>query len=838
MKLIDVTGGVAPKDLDHLLPRPKVDMNEATSAVGPILARVQKEGASALYSFAEHYDGVRPQRLRVPRSAMRAALAGLKPEVKAALEVSIRNMRAGHEAQKPLPVTTEIVPGGVVYQRYQPVGRVGLYVPGGLAVYPSSVVMNVVAAQTAGVPSLVVASPPQREADDPQFVGLPHPTILAACELLGVEEVVAAGGAQAIAALAYGFTDRTEDETYVSAPVDMVTGPGNIYVAAAKRLVKEVCGIDSEAGTTEIMVVADDSADPKLVAWDLISQAEHDPAAAAILVTDSDGLAQQVSDTVRDLSGQTQHVERIREALAGPQSAIVLVEDLDQAQQVVAAYGPEHLSVVTRNALDFAFRARNAGAVFVGPYSPVALGDYAAGSNHVLPTGGSARYDSGLNVLQFLRSVQIIDYSEQALRSVERTIVDLAEAEGLPAHGQATQARQELSGGASQVSEDTTQGASLPFRPELDDVLPYGAPMLDVPVRLNVNENPFPPSPEVIDSITEAVRVAAADLNRYADRDAINLREELADYVNEEAQVDVTSDQVWAANGSNEIMVQILQAFGGPTRLAMAQWPTYSMYEEYARDTNTRWRLVGGKKARKRRKKLPRFSAQRLIRAMHKRRPAVVFVPNPNNPTGAPVSSQDLEEILRASQYTGPGEGSAPGQGQATLVVVDEAYAEFRDPGVKSAIEMLDTYQNLVVTRTMSKAFAAAGLRLGYMVASPQVVQEVMKVRLPYHLSSITQAAAVATLKHADTQLAQVALVREERKKLASWLESQGLMVSASASNFLMFGPLEDPHEVWEELVNKGVLIREIPPTDYLRVTVGTPAENKTFKTALEEALK
>ncbi len=840
MKVIDLREERSFDNLQALLPRPQLGVAQAVEQVRPLMDRVRTEGAPALYDLDEQFDGVRPASLRVPRRALKKALAQLDPQVRHALEVAIGNARVAHRAQLPEPVATEVVPGGTVYQRYEPVGRVGLYVPGGLAVYPSSVVMNVVPAQVAGVQSLVVASPPQKHADDPDFVGLPHPTILAACELLGVAEVITVGGAQAIAAMAYGFEDEQVKDPYVCAPVDTVTGPGNIYVAAAKRVVQDVCGIDSEAGTTEIAVLADSTADPTLVAWDLISQAEHDPAAACVLVTDSEELGNRVQEALPGLVEQTLHSERIGQALSGEQSAIVLTKTLKDAVKVVEAYAPEHLEVVTKNALELSMTIRGAGAIFVGDYSPVPLGDYVAGSNHVLPTGGTARYASGLNVMQFLRSVQIVDYSQDALASVLPELQALAQAEGLPAHGQAAAARMRAADEdvAAVPSDPATR---LPLRAELSGIEPYGAPVIDVPVRLNVNENPFPPSEEVIDSITDAVREVAGDLNRYADRDAMELRTELAQYVSEESGVQVTSSQVWAANGSNEVMLQLLMAFGGPGRLAMAQWPTYSMYPEYARDTNTEWRLVGGKKAGKKRKKLPRFSVSKLIAAMYRHRPAVVFVPNPNNPTGAPVAYDDLKRILEAALDTGPASDSSSGvtqgAGSASIVIVDEAYAEFRDPGVKSALSLLDRYPNLVVTRTLSKAFAAAGLRIGYLIASRQVVDEVMKVRLPYHLSMLTQAAAVATLKHADTQLSQVALIREERKELAKWLADRGLTVSPSASNFLMFGPLKDPHETWEQLVERGVLVRELPPTGYLRVTVGTPSENETFKLALQEVL-
>jgi histidinol dehydrogenase len=330
-----------------------------------------------------------------------------------------------------------VVPGGTVTERWLPVARVGLYVPGGRAVYPSSVVMNVVPAQIAGVESLCVVSPPQAD-----HGGLPHPTILAACGLLGVDEVYAVGGAQAVAMLAYGI-DLPDDDGVGQRceSVDLVTGPGNIWVTAAKRLLKGVIGIDSEAGPTEVAVLADDSADAALVAADLISQAEHDVVAAAVLVTTSAQLADHVRDRVAEQLAATKHVERITEALAGPQSGIVLVDTLDAGIAVVDAYAAEHLEIHTRDAREVAMRIRNAGAIFVGPHAPVSLGDYCAGSNHVLPTGGSAAHSSGLSVQTFLRGIHIVDYDQHALADVADHVVTLAHAEDLPGHAAAITVR-------------------------------------------------------------------------------------------------------------------------------------------------------------------------------------------------------------------------------------------------------------------------------------------------------------------------------------------------------------------------------------------------------------
>ncbi|GGS38016.1 histidinol dehydrogenase [Actinokineospora fastidiosa] len=431
---IDLRSAVpTPAELRTTLPRAQVDVDAVLHHVRPIVDAVRERGADAALEYTERFDGVRPAAVRVPAAELDRALAELDPAVRAALEESIERARRVHADQRRTDTTTRVVPGGTVTEKWVPVARVGLYVPGGLAVYPSSVVMNVVPAQTAGVESLVVCSPAQAE-----FGGLPHPAIMAAAALLGVTEVWAVGGAHGVALLAYGGTDT---DGAALDPVDMVTGPGNIYVTAAKRLLRGLIGIDSEAGPTEIAVLADAGADPAHVATDLISQAEHDPLAASVLVTDSVELADAVDAELAVRVKATKHSERIATALSGPQSGCVLVSSVDDGLRVVDAYAAEHLEIQTADAAAVAARVRNAGAVFVGPWSPVSLGDYCAGSNHVLPTGGCARHSSGLSVQTFLRGIHVVEYTEDALRAVAGHVVALATAEDLPAHGEAVTAR-------------------------------------------------------------------------------------------------------------------------------------------------------------------------------------------------------------------------------------------------------------------------------------------------------------------------------------------------------------------------------------------------------------
>ncbi len=430
IRRIDLRGRLArgeQPDYRALVPRAEFDVEAAIDEVRPAIADVRHRGTAALLDIAS-LDGVEVTDLRVPPSALKAALSQLAPDLRAAFEESIRRLRVVSEAEREQDPTIEVVPGGRVTQRLVPYRRVGLYIPGGIAPLASTVVMNVVPAQVAGVESIAVASPAQKE-----FGGLPHPTIMAVCALLGIEEVYAIGGVGAVAMFAYGTEDCER--------VDFVAGPGRITTVATKRLLKGIVGIDSEAGPTEIAILADDSADPAYVAADLISQAEHDPMAASVLVTPSESLA---TDTERELERQiplTKHAQRILAALSGEQSGIVLVDDLDQGLAVVDAYAAEHLEIHTVDAEWWAGRVRNAGAIFVGPWAPVSLGDYCAGSNHVLPTGGCACHSSGLSVRSYLKAVHMVSYDRRALHDVAQHVVTLAEAEDLPAHGAAVQAR-------------------------------------------------------------------------------------------------------------------------------------------------------------------------------------------------------------------------------------------------------------------------------------------------------------------------------------------------------------------------------------------------------------
>lgn len=430
MQLIDFRDApVSPAELLARLPRASLDITRATEQVLPLITEVREQGVTALRAHASRFDGVAGHTLRVPPEEITRALDTLDDALRDALEELARRLRLATEAQVPPRRVTELGDGARITLRWQPVSRVGLYVPGGKAVYPSSVMMNVIAAQVAGVSSIAITSPVQADS------GGVHPTILAAAGLLGVDEVYAIGGASGIAALAYGVEDLGLE------PVDVITGPGNIYVAAAKRAVSGQVGIDAEAGTTEILIIADDTAQPQVIAADLLSQAEHDEAAASVLVTTSEWLAQEVQTEVAEQVSRTLHRERALTALSGPQSAIILVDSLAEATRVSNSYAPEHLEIHTHDNDATLKRITNAGAIFLGTHTPVSLGDYLAGSNHVLPTGGTARFASGLGAHTFLRPQQIVEYDAEALSASVDAITTLAHAEGLPAHADAVWAR-------------------------------------------------------------------------------------------------------------------------------------------------------------------------------------------------------------------------------------------------------------------------------------------------------------------------------------------------------------------------------------------------------------
>jgi histidinol dehydrogenase len=786
------------RQLAELLPRAELDVEAAVAAVRPICDDVRGRGAEAVRAYTARFDGVDLPTTIVPRSALADALAALDPAVGGALKEAARRARLVHEAQVPQDSVTYVGEGSSVTERYVPVARAGVYVPGGLVAYPSSVVMNVIPAQAAGVGEIVVASPPQQDNG-----GLPHPAVLAACELLGITEVHAVGGAQAIAMLGFGTADCPA--------ADVVTGPGNVYVAAAKRVLRGVVSTDGEAGPTEIAIVADGGADATFVAADLIAQAEHDPLAACLLITTDAGLADRVDAELITQLESTRHAARVKEALTG-QSACVLVSDIDAALAISDAWAPEHLEIQAAGAAELAARVRNAGAVFVGPYAPVSLGDYLAGSNHVLPTGGTARHSCGLSVLTFLRGIHVVNCTSDALADAAPYIDALGGAEDLAAHVRAVRIRVPAAASTPVPPSGATGSRSdPPLRLDLRGRSPYGAPQIAAQVRLNTNENPFSPPAALVQEIADAAAAEAATLNRYPDRHATWLRRDLAAYLGH----GLSADHTWAANGSNEVIQQLYQAFGGPGRSALGFEPSYSMHPIIAQATSTRW--ISGA-----REDDFGLDPERAVAAVAEAAPDLVFLTSPNNPTGTALRLAVIEQVCAA----------APG-----MVIVDEAYAEFARDRQATALTLLPRFPRLVVVRTMSKAFALAGARVGYLAADPAVVTALQIVRLPYHLSALTQAAARAALAHAKELLDAVGVIRDERDTLIGWLRARGLAVADSDANFVLFGTFADRHAIWQALLDHGVLIREVGPPGWLRVSIGSPDENDAFRAAVEAVL-
>jgi histidinol dehydrogenase len=420
--------GLSPTEaqLSELIPRAMLNIDSALAVAQEVIDSVKTAGVSYIRKLSMELDGFDPEPLRVSPKELTGALSALDPDLRTAIETAIERNRRVSEAAMPKGFGVDLSEGANVSQRYVPVDSVGLYVPGGKAVYPSSVVMNAVPAQVAGVEKIFLATPGQRD-----FGGRPHPSVLATASLLGLQDVFCIGGPAAIASFAYGIEE-------IDLPaVRLITGPGNAYVAAAKRLVRSTVAIDSEAGSTEILIIADEFANPKFVAADLISQAEHDESAAAVLVTDSETLLAKVLLELESQVLATKHSKRITDALSGQQSALILVDSIEQAVMVANYYATEHLEVMVSEPNSVLPKISNAGAIFLGDYSPVSLGDYLAGSNHVLPTGASAKFSSGLGVHTFLRPQQIINYSKDALQEQVQSLPLFADAEDLPAHGEA-----------------------------------------------------------------------------------------------------------------------------------------------------------------------------------------------------------------------------------------------------------------------------------------------------------------------------------------------------------------------------------------------------------------
>jgi histidinol dehydrogenase len=763
--------------------RLEIDPHVADIVAG-IVGRVREEGDDALFELTERFDGadLRGRGLLVPHAELESAGAGLPPELRRAIDALIERVAELHRRQ--LPPAWRDARGGVRFgEVVRPLRAVGCYVPGGRAVYPSSVAMTVTPARVAGVEEIVVATPPRAD-------GSIHPEVLYAARRAGATAVARVGGAQAIAALAFG--------TASIPAVDKVVGPGNAYVTEAKRQLNGAVGIDGLAGPTELVLVADAAADPAWIAIDLVAQAEHDPDALATLVTDDPAVAARVDAALEDEVARADRRDIVEVALK--RARAVIVADLGQALEVVDELAPEHLQLAIADAASFAAEVRNAGAIFVGERTPVPFGDYGVASNHVLPTGGTARFASGLRAADFVTVSSVVELDAAAAGALAVEVATIALSEGLGGHARAVEVR-------ATATDDGPRARSrgaLP-RPGLRDRDPYEAPQLDVPARLNTNECPYPLSDAFRVDLADAVRDLG--LNRYPEREADRLRDRLA------ALNGHAVEGVWAANGSNEILQQILQAYAGPGRRVIVFEPTYALHARIA------W-VVHADVERVELDEPWAITADDVERAAALR-PDVVFVCSPNNPTG---NAQPVDAVAALADAVD------------ALVVVDEAYVEF---GGESAAHLVAGRPNVVVVRTFSKAFALAGARVGYCLATPEVVEDLRRVRLPYHLSAITQAAGLVALDHREEALGILDAIRTERDRILEALPPMGAEAFPSDANFVLFRPPKPAAEVWQGLLDRGVLVRDFSALvpGCLRVTAGTPEEVDRFQSALEEVV-
>ena len=733
-------------------------------------------------------------RWRATPDELADAEAALEPELRAALLDAIERARAFHQAQRPADLVWSERPGVRLAQRFVPLRRAGVYAPGGLGAYPSSVVMNVVPAQAAGVDQIALATPPGPG-------GRGHAAILGAAALLGVDEVWLLGGTQAVAALACG--------TETVPAVDSVTGPGNLYVALAKREVAGRVRTDGFAGPTEVAVLADATADPLLVAVDLVAQAEHDPLAACLLVTDDADLWKAVEPLLAREVAATAHRDRVEAAFAG-QSATVLCDDRAAMLRVAEAFAPEHLELLVADPGELAAQVRNAGAVFVGPFDPGGPGRLRRRHQPRPPDRrhGPVRLRPVHPRLPAHHAGGHLRPRRPGHRRPDGGRPEPGRGPPRPRPGGRRPPGRPDRGGAVSASVPRTAGR-VRVRDDLAGMTPYGAPQLDVPVRLNTNETPYAVPPEILDDLAEAVR--GLELHRYPDREATELREALARHAGHGVE------GTWAANGSNEVLQQLLLAFAGPGRSALVVEPTYAMHALLARSSGTSLET----RVQPRDQLLDPAAAADLVAEAAA---DLTFWCSPNNPTGEATGPEVLAAVCAA----------APG-----LVVVDEAYGEF---GTSHAAALLSRHPNLVVTRTFSKAFRMAGLRLGYLLADPSVVDGIRLVRLPYHLSALTQAVGLRALHHKGVLMSHVAATERERERVAAALDRlPGVRVLPSDANFLCFETPLDPRRLWQGLLDRGVLIRDVSryPTleRHLRVTIGTPDEDDAFLTALTEEL-
>jgi histidinol dehydrogenase len=778
-------------------------------AVARILAAVRDQGDAALRRWTELFDKVRLDDLAVPPERIAAAAAELPAALLAAMRLAAARIRTFHQRQ-PLPNWTTEALGGTLGQRATPVRRVGVYVPGGSAPLFSSLLMSAIPAQVAGVEEIVICTPPN-----------PHPAILAAAQLIGVERIFQIGGAQAIGALAFGTESVPQ--------VDKIVGAGNLFVMLAKQQVYGVVGLDGLAGPTETLVIADAGANPAWVAADLLAQAEHDPLASAILLTPDRPLAEAVQ---REIGRQLETLSRAEiaaESLAG-RGGIVLTPDLETAAALADAYAAEHLCLAVADPQALAARIRNAGGLFIGERSFEVLGDYVAGPSHVMPTGGTARFASPLNVLDFVKITSLVALDAKTSAAISPAAAELARAESLTAHAAAAEFRAE----SAKTHNDTRRGEDLNLRVpsrsfadqfdptalvrphirEMDayePILPFEvlsrrlgrAP--EAIVKLDANENPYGPAP--------AVREALARMpfpHIYPDPDSIALREALARHL------DVPKENLLAGAGADELIDLIMRVFIQPGDAIVNCPPTFGMYAfdasiEAARVVNV--------------PRLPDFSLDLagIERAVAEQRPKLLFLTSPNNPDGGLIPREALERLLALP----------------VVVVLDQAYAEFAPPEA-SWIREVPRRQNLIVLRTFSKWAGLAGLRVGYGAVPSQLIPYFWKIKQPYNISVPAATAALVSLEHAGAiQVTVDALIAERARLFALLNQVEFLRPYPSHGNYILCKVLgHDAAQLKGELSRAGILVRYFNKpglTDHIRISVGKPEHSDALLAALSE---
>jgi len=748
-----------------LFERGGASLDNVVAAVEAIIDDVRTRGDAALREQVARFDGVQLEQFEVPRTAWRSALEQLDPAVVEGLRQAAASIRAFHDAQRPRDLEMEVRPGVKLGRRTEPLRRVGVYAPGGRAAYPSSVLMGVVPARVAGVEEVVVCSPAGPD-------GLPHPTVLAACEIGGADRLFALGGAGAIAALALG--------TGTVPRVDKVVGPGNAYVTEAKRQLTGTVGIDNPAGPSEILILADDSADPEIVAVELLAQAEHDPDAAVVLATTSPSLIDDVYRALERTLPRQPRATIISAALVN-NGALLLAADDDALFEFAEQYAPEHLLLLMRNARDQLDRVRCAGTVFLGSGSSVAFGDYLTGANHVLPTAGLARVYSGLSTLDFMRSFTWQEVDAAAARALSQTTAVLATAEGLPAHAAAANAR----AGAD---------ASLPSTPLLRnayaDIELYDPKRVPCEVDLSDNTNLFGVAPSVRRFLSA---LPNARITRYPSVFAIELKQAIADWLG------VEPENIATGCGSDDVIDSALRAFCEPGDRVVFPTPTFGMVENFARMNALQSVPV------------PFTSSLQLdVAGLAAARPCVTYVCNPNNPTGTVFPR---EQLLALDDHL-------PG-----ILLLDEAYADFHDGGL--AGEVVRSRRTLSL-RTMSKAFGLAGLRIGFAIGPAELIREVEKSRGPYKVNAIAETAALEVLRNdLDWVRDNIVQVRQNRARLMNCLTTMDVRVYESGGNFLL---MQSPAPFTAEtlagtLRTKGVAVRAFPALpqlgDCVRVSIG-----------------